>query len=93
MAAIALGKNQAEGALSAQSIAARERRRKITEMTQELGKLVPGGNKMNTAEMLQAASKYVKFMQAQVKLLQLMEPMHQVSSYIINFTSSLIFFS
>ncbi|OAY47099.1 hypothetical protein MANES_06G052000v8 [Manihot esculenta] len=77
VAAIALGKNQAEGALSAQSIAARERRRKITEMTQELGKLVPGGNKMNTAEMLQAASKYVKFMQAQVKLLQLMEPMHQ----------------
>ncbi|XP_057996162.1 transcription factor bHLH52-like [Hevea brasiliensis] len=65
--------------LSAQSIAARERRRKITEKTQELGKLIPGGNKMNTAEMLQAASKYVKFLQAQVKLLQLMESMHQDS--------------
>lgn len=65
--------------LSAQSIAARERRRKITEKTQELGKLIPGGSKMNTAEMLQAASQYVKFLQAQVKLLQLMESRRQVN--------------
>lgn len=36
--------------LSAQSVAARERR-KITEKTRELGKIVPGGEKMNTAEM------------------------------------------
>ncbi|EEF28618.1 transcription factor bHLH52 [Ricinus communis] len=61
------------GSLSAQSIAARERRRKITERTQELGKLIPGGNKMNTAEMLQSASNYVKFLQAQVGILELME--------------------
>ncbi|XP_065878930.1 uncharacterized protein [Euphorbia lathyris] len=59
--------------LSAQSIAARERRRKITEKTQELGKLIPGGNKMSTAEMLGSAFNYVKFMQAQVQLLQLMQ--------------------
>ncbi|KAF2317935.1 hypothetical protein GH714_041258 [Hevea brasiliensis] len=71
------GKKPSGGSLSAQSIAARQRRRKITEKTQELGKLIPGGNKMNTAEMLQAASNYVKFLQAQVKLLQLMESMHQ----------------
>ncbi|KAJ4830087.1 hypothetical protein Tsubulata_041329 [Turnera subulata] len=58
--------------LSAQSIAARERRRKITEKTQELGKLIPGGNKMNTAEMFQAASKYVKFLRAQIGILNLM---------------------
>ncbi|GMN58866.1 hypothetical protein TIFTF001_027964 [Ficus carica] len=57
-------------AVSPQSIAARERRRKITEKTQELGKLIPGGNKMSTAEMFQAAYKYVKFLQAQISILQ-----------------------
>ncbi|KAK1369143.1 Abscisic acid-responsive protein bHLH2 [Heracleum sosnowskyi] len=63
----------AGGNLSQQSIAARIRRRKITEKTQELGKLIPGGQKMNTAEMFQAASKYIKFMQAQIGVLQLMQ--------------------
>lgn len=58
--------------ISTQSIAARERRRKITEKTQELGKLVPGGPKMNTAEMLHAAAKYVKYLQSQVGMFQLM---------------------
>lgn len=58
--------------VSAQSMAARQRRRKISEKTQELGKLIPGGQKMNTAEMLQAASKYVKFLQAQVGILEFM---------------------
>ncbi|KAH7545579.1 hypothetical protein FEM48_Zijuj01G0108400 [Ziziphus jujuba var. spinosa] len=65
-------KKTSSGGLSAQSIAARERRRKITEKTQELGKLIPGGNKMNTAEMFQSASKYVKFLQSQVSILQFM---------------------
>ncbi|GMJ12935.1 hypothetical protein HRI_004962700 [Hibiscus trionum] len=65
-------KNGDEKCVSAQSIAARERRRKITRKTQELGKLVPGGTKMNTAEMLQSAFKYVKFLQAQLGILQLM---------------------
>ncbi|KAI3737580.1 hypothetical protein L2E82_27587 [Cichorium intybus] len=60
------------GKLSAQSMAARVRRRKISEKTLELGKLVPGGHRMNTAEMFQAAFKYVKFLQAQVGVLQLM---------------------
>ncbi|POO03286.1 Basic helix-loop-helix transcription factor [Trema orientale] len=60
-------------AVSPQSIAARERRRKITEKTQELGKLIPGGTKMSTAEMFQAASKYVKFLQAQVAVLKEMK--------------------
>ncbi|CAA0832267.1 Transcription factor bHLH52 [Striga hermonthica] len=60
----------AAGGVSAQSIAARQRRRKITEKTQELGKLVPGGQRMNTAEMLQAAYKYIKFLQAQVGILE-----------------------
>ncbi|KZV21671.1 hypothetical protein F511_16377 [Dorcoceras hygrometricum] len=59
--------------LSSQSIAARQRRRKITDKTQELGKLIPGGHKMNTAEMFHAAYKYIKFLQAQVGILQSME--------------------
>ncbi|KVH98022.1 transcription factor bHLH83-like [Cynara cardunculus var. scolymus] len=59
--------------LSAQSMAARVRRRKISEKTQELGKLIPGGHKMNTAEMFQAAFKYIKFLQAQVGVLKLMD--------------------
>lgn len=68
----AMKKTSSGGVLSAQSIAARERRRRITEKTQELGKLIPGGNKMNTAEMFQSASNYVKFLQSQVSILQLM---------------------
>ncbi|XP_051128560.1 transcription factor bHLH53-like [Andrographis paniculata] len=64
--------------LSAQSIAARQRRRKITERTQELGKLVPGGHKMNTAEMLQAAYKYIGYLQAQVGLLESMSSYNQL---------------
>ncbi|KAK2999349.1 hypothetical protein RJ639_022744 [Escallonia herrerae] len=62
------------GTLSVQSMAARKRRRKITEKTQELGKLIPGGQKLNTAEMFQAASKYIKFLRAQVGILELMSP-------------------
>ena len=58
--------------LSAQSIAARERRRKISEKTQELGKLIPGGHRLNTAEMFHAAFNYVKYLQAQASVLQLM---------------------
>ncbi|XP_019232689.1 PREDICTED: transcription factor bHLH53-like isoform X2 [Nicotiana attenuata] len=64
--------NNNEKKMSAQSIAARQRRKKITEKTQELGKLIPGGHRMNTAEMLQATFKYVKFLQAQVGLLEFM---------------------
>ncbi|XP_062113020.1 transcription factor bHLH53-like [Humulus lupulus] len=57
--------------LSPQSIAARERRRKISEKTEQLGMLIPGENKMSTAEMFDAAAKYVKFLQAQLAVLQL----------------------
>lgn len=64
--------------LSSQSIAARKRRRRITEKTQELGKLIPGSQKHNTAEMFQAAAKYVKFMQAQIEILQLKQIKMQV---------------
>ncbi|CAL9235552.1 unnamed protein product [Arabidopsis halleri] len=66
--------------LSSQSIAARERRRRIAEKTHELGKLIPGGQKLNTAEMFQAAAKYVKFLQSQVGVLQLMQTTKKGSS-------------
>ncbi|KAL1205045.1 Transcription factor bHLH52 [Cardamine amara subsp. amara] len=59
--------------LSSQSIAARKRRRRITEKTQELAKLIPGSQKHNTAEMFNAAAKYVKFLQAQIEILRLSE--------------------
>jgi len=75
-------KKVTEKTISPQSIAARERRRKITEKTQELGKLVPGGPKMNTAEMLNAAANYVKFLQAQVGMLQLMETFSKVIVFV-----------
>lgn len=73
-----VAKPMSSGSLSAQSIAARQRRRKITEKTQELGKLIPGSPKMNTAEMFQAAYKYIKYLQAQVGILEFMGSYHQV---------------
>jgi hypothetical protein len=63
----------------------RERRRKITEKTRELGKFIPGGHKMNTAEMFQAASKYVKFLQAQIGILELMGSTQVKSHSLSNF--------
>ncbi|KAH0648369.1 hypothetical protein KY285_033617 [Solanum tuberosum] len=66
------GDNNNEKKMSAQSIAARQRRKKISDKTQELGKLIPGGHRMNTAEMLQATFKYIKLLQAQAGLLAFM---------------------
>ncbi|KAJ3681981.1 hypothetical protein LUZ60_014554 [Juncus effusus] len=57
--------------VSATSMAARERRKRISDKTLELGKLVPSGSRMNTAEMFQAAFDYVKFLQAQIGILTL----------------------
>ncbi|CAN8287512.1 unnamed protein product [Cochlearia groenlandica] len=62
-----------EPMLSSQSIAARKRRRRIVERTHELGKLIPGGQRLHTAAMFQAAAKYVKFLQSQVGILEVME--------------------
>ena len=56
---------------TAQSKAARQRRKRISERTQELGQLIPGAGRMNTAEMLQAGFKYVKFLQAQIRMLDI----------------------
>ena len=58
---------------TAQSKAARQRRKRISERTQALGELIPGAGRMNTAEMLQAGIQYVKFFQAQIRLLDIAE--------------------
>ncbi|KAG2543789.1 hypothetical protein PVAP13_9NG759100 [Panicum virgatum] len=57
---------------SVQSAAARQRRKRISEKTAELSRLIPGGHKMNTAEMLEEAARHVKLLQAQVGVLALM---------------------
>nr|GEV95010.1 Myc-type, basic helix-loop-helix (bHLH) domain-containing protein [Tanacetum cinerariifolium] len=49
-----------ERSLLAQSLVARASRRKISDKTQELGKLIPGRQKMNTTETFQAVFKYVR---------------------------------
>ncbi|RLN39116.1 uncharacterized protein C2845_PM01G01700 [Panicum miliaceum] len=56
---------------SVQSAAARQRRKRISEKTAELSRLIPGGHKMNTAEMLEEAARHVKLLQAQVGVLAL----------------------
>ncbi|KAG8053113.1 hypothetical protein GUJ93_ZPchr0001g31258 [Zizania palustris] len=57
---------------SVQSAAARERRRRVSAKTAELSRLIPGGHKLNTAEMLQEAARHVKLLQAQIGMLALM---------------------
>jgi hypothetical protein len=57
---------------SVQSAAARQRRKRISEKTAELSRLIPGGHKMNTAEMLEAAARHVKLLRAQVGMLALL---------------------
>ncbi|XP_031473730.1 transcription factor bHLH117 [Nymphaea colorata] len=57
---------------TAPSEAARIRRRKISERTRALERLMPWSAKMDTATMLENAFKYVKFLQAQVSVLKSM---------------------
>ncbi|EYU26684.1 hypothetical protein MIMGU_mgv1a025265mg [Erythranthe guttata] len=51
-----------------QSVAARQRRHRISERFKILQSLVPGGSKMDTVSMLEEAIQYVKFLQNQIWL-------------------------
>ncbi|XP_031096075.1 uncharacterized protein LOC116000185 [Ipomoea triloba] len=51
-----------------QSVAARERRHRISDRFKILQSLVPGGSKMDTVSMLEGAIHYVNFLKAQIRL-------------------------
>ncbi|KAL6496163.1 hypothetical protein OROGR_029421 [Orobanche gracilis] len=53
-----------------QSVAARQRRHRISDRFKILRSLVPGGLKMDTVPMLEEAIRYVKFLKAQILLHQ-----------------------
>ncbi|KAG6435779.1 hypothetical protein SASPL_100655 [Salvia splendens] len=55
-----------------QSVAARQRRHRISDRFKILQSLVPGGSRMDTVSMLEQAIQYVKFLKNQIWLHQAM---------------------
>ncbi|GFQ00519.1 transcription factor lax panicle [Phtheirospermum japonicum] len=62
-----------------QSVAARQRRHRISDRFKILQSLVPGGSKLDTVSLLEEAIQYVKFLKAQIWLHQAMIGLVDVS--------------
>ncbi|XP_020527195.1 uncharacterized protein LOC110007837 [Amborella trichopoda] len=64
--------SSSSSSMAPQSFYARQRRKRISELTRSLEKLMPWDSKMDTATMLGEAYKYIRFLKAQISVLKSM---------------------
>ncbi|KAG6395755.1 hypothetical protein SASPL_141879 [Salvia splendens] len=71
-----------------QTVAARQRRERISERIRVLQKLVPGGGKMDTASMLDEAANYLKSLRSQVRALEALGKKSLIDPTVHNFPAN-----